>query len=538
MIINVLLAAIASLEPVPAASTPVVADPVKLWISSDRTFRPGDAVRVQVETDRSGYLLVLHVEPSGRLSVLFPISPDDDALVEAGRRYEIRDERGNNSFIAAGPGQGIIYSALADDPWAFSSVRVATGWDYGRLSIDKDSRDPEADITALLEPLTTERGYDYDILDYTVYGRGYAGPATYIYDDGWGCYSCGYYSPSIVYVGLGWPYGFGYWPWHYHYRYYNYYGFGRYGRPWYWGYPYYPYHRNYPVFVPVHRGPRREVIGRSRGYTVEPRSRGGSSGVRGDARDGSGGRERPSRARRPRGGEGRDGSVAPPSNGSTGTRSGSSDAGRSTERSRGESNGRARGGRPSSERLSAERPNMERSRPESRTRGSGWIRDGDAPEAARVPARRSESAPPVYIERSATRARGGEPRGEVQEVRNGVARRLETSPPVYMERSRGSSERSRAVSMPEIRRSQPESRRSESVSRPARESPRSEARPRDGGSRSMGVSRPSSPRPARVESRGGGGSRAVSQPRGSSGSRASNGSRGGGGGGRSRGGRP
>src|SRR5688500_19756390 len=64
--------------------------PVRLWMSNDRRYREGDRVRIQVDADADGFLLVLNYDPTGRLRVLFPLDPRDDTRLEAGRRFEVR----------------------------------------------------------------------------------------------------------------------------------------------------------------------------------------------------------------------------------------------------------------------------------------------------------------------------------------------------------------------------------------------------------------------------------------------------------------
>jgi hypothetical protein len=161
--------------------------------------------------------------------VLFPVSPADDNMVQAERRYEVRGDEGTVSFVASGSGPGLIYSALSDDPWQLESVNLNGAWDYGTLTIARDTKDPEGDITTLVQRLSSSRGFDYDVLDYAVYGdRGsdalsassWWSPA---YNDGYA--DCGCYGSSI-YVGFGFSFG---WPWYwypprapYYYGYYPY----------------------------------------------------------------------------------------------------------------------------------------------------------------------------------------------------------------------------------------------------------------------------------------------------------------------------
>ena len=82
--------------------------PVHLWMSNDRRYREGDRVRLQVDADVDGFLLVLHFDPNGRLRVLFPLDPRDDSRVQAGRRYKVRSESYDGAFRASGDGTGII----------------------------------------------------------------------------------------------------------------------------------------------------------------------------------------------------------------------------------------------------------------------------------------------------------------------------------------------------------------------------------------------------------------------------------------------
>ncbi|PYP42727.1 MAG: hypothetical protein DMD43_01905 [Gemmatimonadetes bacterium] len=72
--------------------------PVRLWMNRDRVYREGEAVRLQVDTDVDGYLLVLNYDTDGRVRVLFPLDPRDDAEVNAGRRYEVRDGDGRQAL--------------------------------------------------------------------------------------------------------------------------------------------------------------------------------------------------------------------------------------------------------------------------------------------------------------------------------------------------------------------------------------------------------------------------------------------------------
>ena len=148
--------------------------PVQIWMNNDRRFREGDRVRLQVDADVDGYLLVLNYDTDGRVR--------DDAAVRAGRRYEVRDEGGVSAFRAGQDGTGIIYSAISREPWRFDEVVLADRWDYSRLSVDRRAENPEQALTDLVQSLSGPGGFDYDVAGYRVYGGG----SSYISDDYYG----------------------------------------------------------------------------------------------------------------------------------------------------------------------------------------------------------------------------------------------------------------------------------------------------------------------------------------------------------------
>ena len=282
----ILLAALSALSATPAQEAEELArvessrPAVRLWMSNDRRYREGDRVRIQVDADADGYLLVLNYDPDGRLRVLFPIDPRDDTRIEAGRRYEVRSEGANAAFRAGGDGTGFVYTAVADEPWRFDEIVLADRWDLTRLELDGRADDPEPEITELVQRLAGPRGFDYDVMGYRVYGEvthssynTYVYPAgpTYIYDDylfcnnwSWRYDGCrrwpydGYWSFSLGYYR---PYYYSHYDYYYPYRY----RYG-YGSP--YGYPYFPGRPSYPYF-PSGKAP--VLVGRPRGYTVVPR---------------------------------------------------------------------------------------------------------------------------------------------------------------------------------------------------------------------------------------------------------------------------
>ena len=521
MFLSLLFALLPTVEAVPVAPA---ADPViRLTINNDRRFLPGDPVRVRVETGRAGHLLVLHYTPAGDVKVLFPIAPADFAAVQAGRRYEIRDESTAQSFLAAGRGPGLILSVLAEDPFRLESFTAGGEWDAGALAIPRDSRDPESDLVALVQRMASPKGFDYDALDYAVFGPVASDDAdvevpawwspTYVMAGGWGdCFGCGYWGPGGVLIGvnIGWGWGWGgYYPPYYTgwpccgYGWAGY-GYG-YGYGWDYGGYYPPY---YPPYYPGwggghgHYGPGAAIIGRPRGYNVipldqeggRPRSGVGSTRTAGER----GAMPNAPPARRARGG-GSGGGARPDggnegANPSQGGKSGGGSKPNAGGQPREPQRARPRGSRPPADDLRI--ANDQSARPESRTQ-QGWVRVEDASPAARP--REGISRNGAFTERA--RTGGSERAGRTDVGSNRIdlapARRVSRSDLSAATRGRGDWQRSGQTS----RAATPQQSRGGNEGR--------SARPSGAGAGRGSVSRPS----------GGGGGGHASRPSGGGGGR-------------------
>lgn len=191
--------------------------PIRLWISNDRRFLPGDRAKVQVQTEYDGYLIVFHVDPEGRLRVLFPIDPDKDNFIRGGKKYEVRDRGDREAFEVDATGRGAVYGAVSRDPFRFDGFILGDHWDYRALAPARLREDPEPELNELVHRMA-QGSYDYDILTYDVISRSayvsnYSSlDRSWAYGDPW-CYSfsCGrsyYGSPYGLSIGLfsGRPY--------------------------------------------------------------------------------------------------------------------------------------------------------------------------------------------------------------------------------------------------------------------------------------------------------------------------------------------
>src|SRR2546421_11317462 len=94
-----------ALAPATAASARVVSDdpPIKVWLNHDNYYR-GDKARVNARLAADGYVVVLRADADGRVRVLFPLDPGDDAFVRGGETIEVRGRGARDAFYTAARG--------------------------------------------------------------------------------------------------------------------------------------------------------------------------------------------------------------------------------------------------------------------------------------------------------------------------------------------------------------------------------------------------------------------------------------------------
>jgi len=287
-------------------------------------FSRGDKARVHAQTARDGYLIVLHADPEGRVRVLFPRDPTDDAFVRGGKRQEIRGRSDRDAFLVdADDGAGTVLAAVSSDPLNYGGFVLNGHWDYRSLGAGTVQDDPLVGLLDIVRRMSGENRFDYDAATYVISNQ----VARYGYGHGYGH---GYgYSRFRLGLSFGYPYRFGYYDSFYDPFCYDPFsswsarcygsgfGFG-YGYGYGYGNSFYrrprAYGFNRPYFGEfANRGGSRFVIPRNRDrFTpVEARPRSGSVSPRSRP---SG--ERPAIAPRPRDGGGRSMSGAKPSRGS------------------------------------------------------------------------------------------------------------------------------------------------------------------------------------------------------------------------------
>ena len=175
---------------------------VRIWISGDNVFRPGEDARVYFSADQSAYVTIVRIDTDGRMDVLWPESPRDDGWIRGGRTERVRGRHGSWLRIDDDPGMGYVFAIASWDRFAYDRIRRYDDWDY-RLTDYRVGGDPFIAVEDLAERIVYEgEPYTTDYATYHV-GRRYDYPR-------FACYEChrtghGHWDPyrrrcSTVYV--------------------------------------------------------------------------------------------------------------------------------------------------------------------------------------------------------------------------------------------------------------------------------------------------------------------------------------------------
>jgi len=103
----------------------VAAHPAKLGVRAwlpDTVLPVGAPARVYVELEDSGYLALLHVEPSGRIRVLYPEHPNDPAFVPGGAAFVVGGISDSTTFRVVAPGTGTLLAVRSWTPLDFAGL--------------------------------------------------------------------------------------------------------------------------------------------------------------------------------------------------------------------------------------------------------------------------------------------------------------------------------------------------------------------------------------------------------------------------------
>ena len=199
-----LLAGMAS----PAASTSTDDPPLRVWFNQNGNYAPSDRAKVYAKSASPGYLIVLRADADGRVRVLFPLDPNDDGRITAGRKYELKGRGGREAFIADdSAGHGTVFAALSDSPFRVDSFATDGHWDLRALSAGQGRYDDaETVLRGLVERMKPGGDkFTYAVATYVMserYARDrYVDP----YGGRWG------FDP---WWGRRVGFGYGYWRWY------------------------------------------------------------------------------------------------------------------------------------------------------------------------------------------------------------------------------------------------------------------------------------------------------------------------------------
>ncbi len=169
--------------------------PVQIWLNHDNRFQRGDEARVHVKVAEDGYLVVLRVDAFGRVRVLFPLDPGDDAFVSGGRTIDVRGRGGREAFsVDERAGSGLVLAARSGTPFKVGEFVRGDHWDYRVLTARQASDDKEQALLEIVQRMEPDGHLDYGTASYTV-----ASPQRH--DDGW-------YHAYAAAVGLQPGYGY------------------------------------------------------------------------------------------------------------------------------------------------------------------------------------------------------------------------------------------------------------------------------------------------------------------------------------------
>src|SRR2546422_11532794 len=100
--------------------------------------------KVYAKAAEDGNLVVLRADASGQVRVLFPVDPDGDQPVRAGKKYELKGRGGREAFIVGDTtGRGTVLAAFAETPFQFDEFEKNGHWDYSALDGQAVRADPE-----------------------------------------------------------------------------------------------------------------------------------------------------------------------------------------------------------------------------------------------------------------------------------------------------------------------------------------------------------------------------------------------------------
>lgn len=177
----VLATTLTALTTLLALSSAQPGDRVRVWTNREGPFEQHSRVKTYVRTAADAYIAIMRVDTDGRLVLLFPYTPEDDAFARGGRTYQVQGRDDGYTFVADDPpGIGYLLAVASPDPLRLEIFGEGGEWHLAALGAEHLEGDPYTQLTELAAALADR--YDYDIAPYDVEAR-YAYPR-------FACYGC------------------------------------------------------------------------------------------------------------------------------------------------------------------------------------------------------------------------------------------------------------------------------------------------------------------------------------------------------------
>jgi uncharacterized protein DUF4384 len=157
---------------------------LRLSVSPHTIWHYGEQVRVTVQPERDGFLLVLRVDTDGEVHPLFPLDADDDGFVRAGEALHLGGRPGNEAFVSfERDGRGTVFAALSEGRWSYSLM------DFRNVGTDQ-----VASLLELVESMAGDNRYEYEVATYWVSARAFG-------------YNSGRYGSCYGFAGRSYAFG-------------------------------------------------------------------------------------------------------------------------------------------------------------------------------------------------------------------------------------------------------------------------------------------------------------------------------------------
>jgi hypothetical protein len=142
--------------------------PIRVWLGTPQPVAPGAEVQVFVRAATDGYLTVLRRTTDGRIEILFPAAPTDEAFISPGT-YEVRGTGPGGAFAALEPpGTGLVLAALSVTPFRSREFARQAAWNPEAIVPSWGGMDAEGALTDIVQRMLGDGYFAYDVVAYTV----------------------------------------------------------------------------------------------------------------------------------------------------------------------------------------------------------------------------------------------------------------------------------------------------------------------------------------------------------------------------------